>query len=286
MIARLLVLVDGSPFGLRAVPYAAWLAAAGGEVLLVRAATADEPREDAELEVAHAVGCLQRRGLAARACVQGAGDCGAADVVLAAQRAYQADLIVLATHGGRGPERLPWGRTADEVLRRAPVPVLLAPKRSQQTWPRRRALRVLLWLDASQPREPALRLVTRLATIRAIRLILTGLAGSVRPVGADTWATIDVLASTAMECLNDYLDEVASRMLLAGAETSVYGGSSNPGPRLADLARDEHCDVVVLATTSHRAVLRALIGDAAPHCRYRSSVPLLLMPRAVPAPST
>lgn len=285
MIARLLALVDGSPFGLRAVPYAAWLAAAGGEVLLVRAATADEPREDVELELAHEVGRMQRRGLAARAFVYGAGNRSAADTVLAAQRASQAELIVLATHGGRGPERPPWGRTADEVLRRAPVPVLLAPKRSQRTWPRRRALRVVLWLDAAEPPEPALRLVTRLAAIRAIRLIVTGTVDSAGPGGANTWATTDIPASTGSERLNDYLDAVASRMRSAGVETSVARSSANPGPRLADLARGEHCDLVALATTS-RGAMCALMGDEAPHCGCRPSVPLLLMPPAEPAPST
>jgi nucleotide-binding universal stress UspA family protein len=47
------------------------------------------------------------------------------EVIASAASSYQADLIVMATHGRRGIDRLMHGSVAGEVLRRAQVPVLL-----------------------------------------------------------------------------------------------------------------------------------------------------------------
>jgi nucleotide-binding universal stress UspA family protein len=48
-----------------------------------------------------------------------------ADEILAAQREEQADLIAMSTHGRSGLGRLVFGSVAEDVLRRASVPVLL-----------------------------------------------------------------------------------------------------------------------------------------------------------------
>lgn len=48
-----------------------------------------------------------------------------ADVILAQARAVGADVIVLGTHGRTGVSRLVTGSTAEDVLRRAEIPVLL-----------------------------------------------------------------------------------------------------------------------------------------------------------------
>jgi nucleotide-binding universal stress UspA family protein len=48
-----------------------------------------------------------------------------ADVVIAQARKWHADLIVIGTHGRRGVSRLVMGSDAENVVRTAPVPVLL-----------------------------------------------------------------------------------------------------------------------------------------------------------------
>ena len=47
------------------------------------------------------------------------------DMVAEEARAWSADLIVIGTHGRRGIERILWGSDAEQVMRVAPVPVLL-----------------------------------------------------------------------------------------------------------------------------------------------------------------
>jgi nucleotide-binding universal stress UspA family protein len=48
-----------------------------------------------------------------------------ADVIVRQARRFKADLIVLGTHGRRGVRRMVLGSDAEQVLRRAPCPVLL-----------------------------------------------------------------------------------------------------------------------------------------------------------------
>jgi nucleotide-binding universal stress UspA family protein len=47
------------------------------------------------------------------------------DLVVAQAKKWNADLIVLGTHGRRGVNRLLLGSDAEQILRLAPVPVLL-----------------------------------------------------------------------------------------------------------------------------------------------------------------
>jgi nucleotide-binding universal stress UspA family protein len=48
-----------------------------------------------------------------------------ADLVIASASAWNADLIVIGTHGRRGVERMVIGSDAEQIARYAPVPVLL-----------------------------------------------------------------------------------------------------------------------------------------------------------------
>jgi nucleotide-binding universal stress UspA family protein len=53
----------------------------------------------------------------------------AADAIVRQARRWRADLIVLGTHGRRGVRRLVMGSDAEQVVRAAPVPVLLVRSR-------------------------------------------------------------------------------------------------------------------------------------------------------------
>ena len=47
------------------------------------------------------------------------------EIVVEQARAWPADLIVIGTHGRRGVDRVLMGSDAEQIARRAPVPVLL-----------------------------------------------------------------------------------------------------------------------------------------------------------------
>jgi nucleotide-binding universal stress UspA family protein len=151
-LKRILVPWDGSTLARAALPYAATLArAAGAEVILEQAVAAlavaagerhqQRRRGLAALDGLAAIHAqavndtealaaeLRREGVAATAAVE-AGDAPA--VIAAAAARYNADLIVMATHGYGGLRRLAVGSVADSVLHLTPTPILLVPVRGQQ----------------------------------------------------------------------------------------------------------------------------------------------------------
>jgi nucleotide-binding universal stress UspA family protein len=139
MFKRILVPVDGSETSTKAVVAALQLARdAGGRVRLVHALdelsyvsgyeygadimkiAREEANKvlDAALEVAKAAGVPADTKLI-EAPAQRLGD-----VVADAARGWEADLVVVGTHGRRGLGRVLLGSGAEQVIRSAPVPVL------------------------------------------------------------------------------------------------------------------------------------------------------------------
>jgi universal stress protein A len=57
----------------------------------------------------------------------------ARDAILEAAREIEADLIVMGTHGRRGVTRLFLGSVAEDVMRRAPCPVLVVRTKPRRT---------------------------------------------------------------------------------------------------------------------------------------------------------
>ena len=143
MYKRLLVADDGSPTSTKALVSALQLAReSGGQVRLIH--SVDEMPYlsgiDAGTGTLDVLGILREGGQrvlsAALAIAQSAGiaadtvlteDFGArlGDTVAAAAKDWRADLIVLGTHGRHGLGRLVLGSGAEQIIRAAPVAVLV-----------------------------------------------------------------------------------------------------------------------------------------------------------------
>jgi nucleotide-binding universal stress UspA family protein len=82
------------------------------------------------------------------------------------------DLIVLGTHGRRGPGRWWLGSVAERVVRVAPIPVLVT--RAAHTPPRDVFERVALVLDGAQSDETARRCAAQLAGLGSGALVEAG----------------------------------------------------------------------------------------------------------------
>lgn len=147
---RILVALDGSKFAERVLPCIEPLAQKfGSNVTLIqvvapiqepvlaeasmgvvsqdwltteKAPITDEMRAHAESYLTGAQKALGDRGLAVESeCPEGE----ASEVILRRARELGADLIAITTHGRTGVDRMLFGSVAEEVLRRAPCPVLL-----------------------------------------------------------------------------------------------------------------------------------------------------------------
>jgi nucleotide-binding universal stress UspA family protein len=89
-----------------------------GELLVTRASEGEQILADAKRAAQSrgaSVETVMRHCTAGRIC----------DVIIEEATSWPCDLIVIGTHGHRGVERLMLGSDAEQVLRRASVPVLL-----------------------------------------------------------------------------------------------------------------------------------------------------------------
>lgn len=143
MYQRILVPVDGSPTSLKGLAEAIRLARlTGGQIRLLHMVDAlsaamavgayaisadviDQLRADGEQMLQQARAQAVAGGVAADSVLDEGVRGRLADWVVEQARAWPADLVVLGTHGRRGVGRLLLGSDAEQVLRAAPVPVLL-----------------------------------------------------------------------------------------------------------------------------------------------------------------
>ncbi len=144
MYQRILVPVDGSETSNRAL-VAAWQMAreASGSVRVIHViedlaqVIAYDPygaypgdlakvmRDSGHKILADAVAMAQSAGVSAEQRLVEAAGQRLADAVLHEASAYNADLIVVGTHGRRGLGRVLLGSGAEQIIRLAPIPVLV-----------------------------------------------------------------------------------------------------------------------------------------------------------------
>jgi nucleotide-binding universal stress UspA family protein len=82
-------------------------------------------REGAELVLAKATEQVKKNGIAVDSELLDSFDGRVCDLVVGASQTWSADLIVIGTHGRRGVGRMLLGSDAEQILRLAPIPVLL-----------------------------------------------------------------------------------------------------------------------------------------------------------------
>jgi nucleotide-binding universal stress UspA family protein len=87
-------------------------------------------RESGKDVIAKAQAFVTKRGARAESVLLETIAAPAADVIVRQARKWKADLIVVGTHGRRGLRRLVMGSDAEQIVRNAPVPVLLVRARS------------------------------------------------------------------------------------------------------------------------------------------------------------
>ena len=174
MFRTLIVPLDGSEQAERALPYAVRLAETGdGRLVLVRAALGPPPsgqnwedQQTAAVDEANEYVAEVARKLATRVPVATAAPYGhAADRILESVQHFDADAIVMTTHGRTGLAHLLRGSVAEAVLAQSHVPVLLLHTRPGEAAAAPfdvSSARVLVPLDSSPFSETAVPVATSL----------------------------------------------------------------------------------------------------------------------------
>ena len=199
--------------------------------------------------------------------------------ILDAVDRHHADLIVMSTHGRSGVGRMVYGSVTDQVLHRATVPVMVVPSIVDQPWSSDRPLSALVSLDGSELAEEALEAIQTLTTTGEAQLtLLRVVEPPTYPGYGDGYAYVpfDEEADVATAA-KTYLEQQVS--LLRGRGWQVHGEVTvgHPAGAIAAIAREQHADLVVMATHGHGGLSRLLLGSTATAVLRQTTVPLLLM---------
>jgi len=295
MFRTILVPLDGSPFAEQALPWALSLARrAGARLDLVRVhvnhVLKDPMHRGVPYDSVLAAECKQQEQLyldgtakwlasVAPVSVTAAVVPGLpADGILEGIRFRQADLVVMTTHG-RGPlGRAFVGSVADEVLRRAPVPVLLIRpcEPGLGLIPEPAAANVVVPLDGSalaeKALEPALE-VARLAEGGCTLLRVVEIHSSLpdAPPGSPGQP-----GEIHVEEARAYLEGVAGRLRHRGevVQTHVVVGRG-AAETILEQARGLGSDLIALATHGRGGIRRLLLGSVADKVVRGAAIPVL-----------
>jgi nucleotide-binding universal stress UspA family protein len=195
-----------------------------------------------------------------------------------------ADLVVMGTHGRSGPGRWVYGSTAEGVLARCTVPLLLIRPQSQPPadGPATGRPRLLVPLDGSRFAEAILphavacarHLSATLALLRVVETPRPLLGGLDAPV-QDWWAGGGAVQRGEAE---RYLDDVAERLRADGLRVkTTVRVAPTVGEAILQEGRAESVQLILMATHGHSGLSRLLFGSTAAEVLQRGLPPLLLL---------
>jgi nucleotide-binding universal stress UspA family protein len=211
-----------------------------------------------------------RRGAVAKTIVERAAETGA-------------DLIVMATHGRRGFTRLLIGSVTDEVIRRAPCPVLVV--RRPEAWQGLHAVRhVVVPHDTSEHSQAALRLASGIAKACGAALDLVHVIPE--PIHPSYYAAAAASHFTARhEELQDATRRELERLLLSLAtehtpsgEVTLHTPVGDPAQEIVALAERLDAGLITIATHGLTGIDRLLIGSVSERVIRRADCAVLVVP--------
>ena len=300
MFSTLVVPLDGSEVAERALPYAVRFAAErGGRVVLVRAALGPPPSgldwERQQLEVmdeATAYLSSVAEKVATRVPVTTAPLYGhAADAILSAAEQFDADSIVMASHGRTGLAHLLQGSVAEAVLTRSHLPVFVVYARPGEAAAPpfdSASAHIMVPLDGSSFAETALPVALEIVGTTG-EMVLASVATAPDHVERDEQGHVRAYLDQQEEAIRretvQYLRQVEAYLKQQRPDLhvaiDVRIGDPAPGIVMAEIAHA--VDLIVMATHGRTGIRRAVLGSVAGAVLTAGSVPVLLVSPAATA---
>jgi nucleotide-binding universal stress UspA family protein len=194
------------------------------------------------------------------------------------------DLVVMTTHGRGAFSRFWLGSVTDELVRRLPVPILLArPREGEPALAELPPVRhILIPLDGTalgeKILEPAIELGRLMnADYTLLRVVPPMVAMVLDPA---VMAVPNSLPSTEENLAvdaRDYLDRVAARLKEQGLSVdTVVAIGQPPGQAFLADATDRAVDLIAMETHGRKGLTRLLLGSEADKVIRGSSIPVLV----------
>ena len=285
MPRRILVPLDGSPFAAAALPTAAAVARRfGGQLRLVH--VVEVPAALAYPEYRAEDHAWADRYLAELAAAQTAASVPTSTAVREGRilheiqqeaATWNADLIVMTTHGRGGVSRLWMGSIADRCIRSSTAPVLLVRphEKADAPAPTFAPARVVVPLDGSPLAESALPVATAFTRAFGARLVLLHGLGHAGGLDASHLSLNPHRLEAERADAEGYLAERAAAARAAGVAVEVVILSE---PSLAEAIAARGGDEMIVMTTHGKGGLdRAVFGSVADKVVRSATCPVLIV---------
>jgi nucleotide-binding universal stress UspA family protein len=186
-------------------------------------------------------------------------------------------LIVMASHGRSGLERLVVGSVAFSVVSRAGCPVLVVPvgTAGQPGDPGFAVRRVLIPLDGSLLAERVLD--TGLDVFAGAPAVEIHLVEVIEPLVVRSGVIAEDYYAVAREEARQYLEGVAGRLRERGHQVGWSIQLGSPEQEIASVAREVQADLILMTTHGRSGFRRVFLGSVAESVLHTSHLPLLLI---------
>lgn len=179
-----------------------------------------------------------------------------------------ADLIVLSTHGREGLRRIVDGSVAEEVIRRAGVPVLVTRAgAARSSWGR-----IAVALDGSTRAQEILQDVIPLA--RSLGASVDLVRASLPPITMTGWG--DVPGVVIHEDPMPYLRQVQSIVSEEGLDVRISAPVGRASSAILQHVADTGASLICLTTHGRTGFERVLLGSIAEEILRHATCPVLL----------
>jgi len=176
---------------------------------------------------------------------------GVVTVIDAVAKEKNADLIVLGTNGRRGIGKFFLGSVAEEVLRKAPCPVLtVGPHVNTEAFKQTKFRKILYATDFSEGTPAAVAFITAFAEENDARLVLMHV---IEPPKTGDLVRPHELESGAMDRLNSFVPREFA--VTHKPKTIVMHGA--PADKILKIAEKEQADLIVLGVRKAKGYIRA-----------------------------
>lgn len=296
----ILVPLDGSELSEKAVPYAVSIAKATRRSLILltvcetvewqllsppSAMARDIDMRGRTLRQAYLKDVAQRVAAQGVEAAEEMRDGHASEEVLAFCDEHAPGLLVMATHGRSGIQRMWYGSVASKLMRAVPSPTLLVGPRVLEEGREPPAIRqILVPLDGSPVSESALKPAATLADALQARLVLveavhwpTQALGQGIPGMPDAY--LPGLDRELTGVADGYLSRVGEKLKTARpVERQVLWGP--PAQAILEFEAKERIDLVVMASHGRSGVIRWALGSVAERVIQGPAPVLLIRPEA------
>lgn len=203
-----------------------------------------------------------------------------AEIVADAER-YEADLIVMATHGRGGLGRVVYGSTAEALAQRSGIPLLLvrAGSPTPSTLPFSGHPQIIVPLDGSDLAEEALPVAVSLSMALGGALVLVHAISPFEDASLPEAMQLDFPQREAerMAQAQAYLCTLVARSATGGCQVHCDVRYGVPAQAIREAVHDHSAALVVMATHGRSALGRLLVGSVAQSVMQHTQVPVALV---------